>query len=312
MRCPRRPRRRRRACAPAGPAAAGSPGGAPGTATRPRGAPTSPTCGSPRSSPTIRCRHESRAEHLLRVSPEPGLRRLVWLLLRRLSRRRQEMRRVGCKLLHENYPDHYHWNFADNGWAVHGHAKEYIAYYNWTFGGQCGLGRVRPSSRAAIHGRPVRISGGRHLRRLGAAVRPTPRVTAITPTLGRVHVGPGGGPGRRRGPDFFVSGLDHYIVVADGERLAEAAAARLERARRARCRKPDMKPGETACLHVHRGRQACRTHRRAGRLRGAAWPAADAGLARGADWRRGESERRRPGRPRLVVLARAAPGRSPS
>jgi len=28
------------------------------------------------------------------------------------------------KLLHENYPDHYHWNFATNGWAVHGHAKE--------------------------------------------------------------------------------------------------------------------------------------------------------------------------------------------
>ena len=46
------------------------------------------------------------------------------------------------KLLHEDYPHHYHWNFADSGWAVHGHAKEYIAYYNWTFGGQCGLGSM--------------------------------------------------------------------------------------------------------------------------------------------------------------------------
>jgi hypothetical protein len=27
------------------------------------------------------------------------------------------------KLLHEKYPDHYHWNFATNGWAIHGHAK---------------------------------------------------------------------------------------------------------------------------------------------------------------------------------------------
>ena len=45
------------------------------------------------------------------------------------------------KLLHERYPQHYHWNFVDNGWAVHGHVKQYIAYYNWTFGGQCGLGR---------------------------------------------------------------------------------------------------------------------------------------------------------------------------
>src|SRR5437016_1134685 len=28
------------------------------------------------------------------------------------------------KLLHERYPQHYHWNFADNGWAVHGHVKQ--------------------------------------------------------------------------------------------------------------------------------------------------------------------------------------------
>jgi hypothetical protein len=28
------------------------------------------------------------------------------------------------KLLHENYPSHHYWNFATNGWAVHGHAKE--------------------------------------------------------------------------------------------------------------------------------------------------------------------------------------------
>jgi len=28
------------------------------------------------------------------------------------------------KLLHETYPHHYHWNFGDAGWAVHGHVKE--------------------------------------------------------------------------------------------------------------------------------------------------------------------------------------------
>lgn len=27
-------------------------------------------------------------------------------------------------LLHEDFPRHYHWNFASNGWAVHGHAKQ--------------------------------------------------------------------------------------------------------------------------------------------------------------------------------------------
>ena len=31
------------------------------------------------------------------------------------------------KLLHENYPDHHHWNFATNGWSVHGHAKQYTS-----------------------------------------------------------------------------------------------------------------------------------------------------------------------------------------
>jgi len=31
------------------------------------------------------------------------------------------------KLLHENYPDHYHWNFASNAWSVHGHAKQYTS-----------------------------------------------------------------------------------------------------------------------------------------------------------------------------------------
>ncbi len=31
------------------------------------------------------------------------------------------------RLLHEDYPNHYHWNFADNGWAVHGHAKQPIS-----------------------------------------------------------------------------------------------------------------------------------------------------------------------------------------
>src|SRR3974390_1510147 len=49
------------------------------------------------------------------------------------------------KLPHETYPSHYSWNFADSGWAVHGHARQYIAYYNWTFGGQCGIGRYGSS-----------------------------------------------------------------------------------------------------------------------------------------------------------------------
>lgn len=36
------------------------------------------------------------------------------------------------KLLHEDYPNHYQWNFADNTWAVHGHAKTSPSTSPWT------------------------------------------------------------------------------------------------------------------------------------------------------------------------------------
>ena len=62
-------------------------------------------------------------------------------------------------LLHEDYPHHYHWNFADSGWAVHGHVKQYIAYYNWTFGGECAMGGygswTAPPFMADQYGYPV-------------------------------------------------------------------------------------------------------------------------------------------------------------
>ena len=52
-----------------------------------------------------------------------------------------------------------YWNFASYGWSVHGHAKQYIAYYNWTFGGQCGYGRygstASPPYMADVYGNPV-------------------------------------------------------------------------------------------------------------------------------------------------------------
>ncbi len=45
--------------------------------------------------------------------------------------------------------NHGHWNFGlhpTEGWALRGHVKQYIAYYNWTFGGQCGMGAYGSSS----------------------------------------------------------------------------------------------------------------------------------------------------------------------
>ena len=117
-------------------------------------------------------RHQSREGHVLRLSSEPRLRRLVRVLLRRLPRRGRAIHQAGSSCCTSDTRTTTHWNFADNGWAVHGHAKQYIAYYNWTFGGQCGLGRYGIHLGAAVHGRPVRMAGGRHLRRRGAAVRP--------------------------------------------------------------------------------------------------------------------------------------------
>lgn len=57
------------------------------------------------------------------------------------------------------YPQHYSWNFSDYGWSVHGHVTQYIAYYNPTFGGQCGYGAYgnawAPPYMADVIGYPV-------------------------------------------------------------------------------------------------------------------------------------------------------------
>jgi hypothetical protein len=122
------------------------------------------------------------------------------------------------KLLHEDYPNHYHWNFADNGWAVHGHAKQYIAYYNWTFGGECGMGRYRgavpPPYMADQYGYPVVDIYVDSV----SPPPPQPRVSQIATdsvafTWDRV-VDRGDGAGA----DYFAAGMDHYTswLTLDG------------------------------------------------------------------------------------------------
>ncbi len=153
------------------------------------------------------------------------------------------------RLLHETYPRHYHWNFANNGWAVHGHVKEYIAYYNWTFGGQCGLGaygnNAPPPYMADQYGYPVVDIY------VDAAppFDPKPYVTAVTPssvafTWDRV-ADRGDGAGR----DYFVSGLDHYeswLTVTDRAGRLQPASTSAPRTLSI----AGLTPGETACLHV--------------------------------------------------------------
>ena len=152
-------------------------------------------------------------------------------------------------LLHENYPRHYHWNFGDFGWAVHGHAKEYIAYYNWTFGGQCRIGRYGASSpppyMADQYGYPV-------VDIYVDSVPPTPpapRVAAVTPTSVSFTWDPVADRGDGSGGDYFVAGMDHYLswITVDDRPLAEQVATTTD---------PrvvgveGLSSRETACVHV--------------------------------------------------------------
>jgi hypothetical protein len=153
------------------------------------------------------------------------------------------------RLLHETYPNHYSWNFATNGWAVHGHAKEYIAYYNWTFGGQCGLGAhgamSAPPYMADQYGYPV-------VDVYVDAVppfAPQPYVSATTPSSVTFTWDAVADRGDGAGRDYFVSGIDHYVswlttgAGSGRSQLATTAGPRTVTL-------SGMDAQETACLHV--------------------------------------------------------------
>lgn len=153
------------------------------------------------------------------------------------------------KLLHEDYPRHYHWNFGDFGWAVHGHVKQYIAYYNWTFGGQCGLGRrgslAPPPYMADQYGYPI-------VDLYVDAVPPfppQPYVAAATPDSVTFAWAPVADRGDGAGRDFFVSGLDHYVswvTVSDRPGVGQLVQTAQPRA----VEVGGLRPGETACVDV--------------------------------------------------------------
>ena len=153
------------------------------------------------------------------------------------------------RLLHEGYPSHYSWNFAANGWAVHGHAKEYIAYYNWTFGGECGLGEFGTTSpppyMADQYGYPVVDIYVDAV----APFAPKPYVAGITPTSVTFTWEPVADRGDGAGRDYFVSGIDHYTswltLGAGSERLQQANSINPRTVTVS-----GMSAQKTACLHV--------------------------------------------------------------
>jgi hypothetical protein len=151
------------------------------------------------------------------------------------------------RLLHETYPNHYSWNFADNGWAVHGHAKQYIAYYNWTFGGQCGMGRYGsagpPPYMADQYGWPVvdiYVDAN-------PPYPPAPRVVAASSTSVSFTWDPVADRGDGAGQDYFEAGLDHYTswVAVDG-----GPPVQLEVTKSPRTITQPVLRGENACVHV--------------------------------------------------------------
>jgi hypothetical protein len=152
-------------------------------------------------------------------------------------------------LLHETYPHHYHWNFAMNGWAVHGHVKQYIAYYNWTFGGQCRLGsygrKSPPPYMADQYGYPVVDIYVDSV----PPFNPRPRVAAVTPSSIAFTWDPVADRGDGAGRDYFVSGLDHYVSwLTVGDRPGRVQLASTARPRTVLLEGLNLQ--ETACLHV--------------------------------------------------------------
>ncbi len=141
-----------------------------------------------------------------------------------------------------------HWNFADYGWQVHGHAKQYIAYYNWTFGGQCGLGWYGsydpPPYMADVYGNPV----------LDIYVDsvppypPAPRVTGMSPTSVTFSWDPVSDRGDGAGQDYWEAGMDHYTswITVDGGPPQQLADSKEPRSLTA----SGLSSGRTACVHV--------------------------------------------------------------
>ncbi len=122
-----------------------------------------------------------------------------------------------------------HWNFSDWGWAIHGHAKQYVAYYNWTFGGACGYGWYGnagpPPYMADVYGFPVidfyMDSVPPYL--------PQPRAVAATTSSVSFTWDPVADRGDGAGQDYWAVGMDHYtswLTVAGGapKQLADSAA----------------------------------------------------------------------------------------
>ena len=146
-----------------------------------------------------------------------------------------------------DYPEHWHWNFADWSWSVHGHAKQYIAYYNWTFGGQCGMGWYGSPSPAPfmadVDGYPVMDI----YVDTAPPFDPQPRVVFAGPAALTFSWDPVEDRGDGAGVDYFAVGMDHYTswLSVDGATAVQRSDSPAPLVLTA-----SLSPAQTACVFV--------------------------------------------------------------
>ncbi len=142
-----------------------------------------------------------------------------------------------------------HWNFDNFGWQVHGHVTQYIAYYNTTFGGQCGWGaygnRWPPPYMADVVGYPI-------VDIYVDAVppyTPQPAVTAVSASSVSFAWSPVADRGDGGGEGYWTAGLKSYTswaTVNGGSplQLATTSAPRTITV-------GSLNPGDTACVYAY-------------------------------------------------------------
>ena len=118
-------------------------------------------------------------------------------------------------LVYVTYPNKAHWDLTRKGWAVHGHVTRYIAYWNPTFGGQCGWGTYGstagpPPYMADVFGYPV---ADLYVDAV-APYTPQPAVTAVSPSSVSFSWNPVADRGDGGGQGFFMAGLRSYTSFA--------------------------------------------------------------------------------------------------
>jgi hypothetical protein len=140
------------------------------------------------------------------------------------------------------------WHFSDYGWAVHGHVTQWIAYYNPTFGGQCGYGAYgnasAPPYMADVIGQPV-------VDIYVDAVPPyqaQPRISAASPSSVSFTWDPVADQGDGGGQGYFAIGMGSYDswVTLDGGAQQQRATTSTPRTLTI----SGMGPGDTACAYV--------------------------------------------------------------